>query len=132
MSFRPGLVGGSLEGMGYRVLLAVYGLINIAGGLMAFLMPTVRSVWSLVVGGTCGLLFLWFSWVGKDKPGFAFRSAAALCVALACFWVYRLIESNNLGKPVMMPTMNLALAVVVFGILGIGHMSASKKSSSPD
>ncbi len=112
----------------YRTILAIYGLINIAGGLFAFLSPKVQSVWSLIVGGTSGVLFIIFAILAGSKPGIAFRSAAALCMALACFWVFRIIEVNGQGKSPMMANGNLILALAVFGTLGIGHMVGMKRT----
>lgn len=114
----------------YRIVVGVYGLINIAGGLMAYLMPSVKSIWSLAVGGTCGLLFIWFSFVSKKNPGFAFRASAALCAALMCFWIFRITEVNSQGKSLMMPIMNLVLAFGVLATLGLGHMIAMKKAKT--
>ena len=51
-------------------------LVNILGGLMAFLAPAIRSEKSLIVGGASGLILLYFAWVAETKPGFAFRGAA--------------------------------------------------------
>lgn len=113
--------------MFFRIIVGLYGLINIAGGLMAYLLPSVKSVWSLVVGGTAGLLLLFFAFIAGKNPGFAFRSAAALAVALAAFWVFRITEVTAQGKSPMMAVGNLLLAVAVFATLGLGHMAANKK-----
>ncbi|MBS1723874.1 MAG: hypothetical protein JSS66_13080 [Armatimonadetes bacterium] len=114
----------------YRWLIGIYGVINILGGVMAFVMPNVKSIWSLVVGGTAGALLLVFAAIAGSKPGFAFRAAAALALALAAFWVYRITEVTAQGKSPMMAVGNLALAVVVFATLGLGHMLAKKKTEA--
>ena len=115
----------------YRVIIGVYGAVNILGGLMAYLSPNIRSVWSLVVGGTAGLLLLFFAKAGETKPAMAFRGAAAVALILACFWVYRITEVTAAGKSPMMAIGNLVLAVAVFATLGAGHMLASKKRNQP-
>lgn len=112
--------------MAYRVIIAFYGLINIAGGLMAFLSPSIRSEKSLIVGGISGLMLLSFAYIAKSNPGLAFRGAAALAFALGAFWVFRINELVAQGKPTTMAIGNLALAVVVFVVLGAGHMLASR------
>jgi Transmembrane proteins 14C len=114
----------------YRVVIALYGLINIAGGVFAFLLPSARSVWSLVVGGAAGLLLLYFAAVADKKPGMAFRSAAGVAFLLACFWVFRITQVVSAGKSVRMPAGNLVLAILVVVILGGGHMLAIKKRGS--
>ena len=116
--------------MVYRVVIFAYGLINIAGGLIAFLMPKVQSVMSLVVGGTAGLLLLYFASAAKTKPAFGFRAAAALSVLLGAFWVYRINEVIGQGKSPVMAIMNLVLAIAVFVTLGLGHMAGKKKSEA--
>lgn len=120
---------GTMRSMLYRVVVAVYGLVNILGGLFAFLSPSSKSVWSLVVGGTAGLLFLWFAAIAGKKPGFAFRAAAALAVTLAAFWVFRISEVVQLGKSPFMAVGNLILAIIVFGVLTGGHFLAMRKSN---
>lgn len=115
--------------MKYRLVIGIYGAINILGGLMAFLSPTIKSTWSLVVGGTAGLLLLFFAKMAETKPGMAFRSAAAVALVLACFWVYRITEVSAQHKPLAMPVGNLVLAVAVFATLGAGHMLAKKKQT---
>ena len=116
--------------MGYRVLVVLYGLINIAGGLMAYLMPKVQSVASLVVGGTAGILLITCGIVAKNNPGAGLRMAGVISLLLGGFWVYRINEVIGQGKSPMMAVGNLVLALVVLGTLGFGHMAASKKRST--
>ncbi len=113
----------------YRVVIGLYGLVNIAGGLMAFLMPNVRSIWSLIVGGISGILFLVFAAIGGNKPGLAFRGAAGLAFLLALFWVYRITEIVREGKSQMMAVGNLALAMAVVLFLGLGHLVSMRKKT---
>lgn len=110
----------------YRIVIAAYGLINIAGGLMAYLMPSSRSVKSLIVGGIAGLLLLACAAMAKTKPSVAFRGAAAIALVLAGFWIYRINDVVAQGKSPMMSIGNLVLAVAVFATLGIGHMLGMK------
>lgn len=116
--------------MPYRIIIALYGLINIAGGLMAFLSPNIRSVGSLIAGCGSGVLLLVFSFMAKTKPGIAFRGAAGLSLILALFWMFRITQVTSQGKSITMPMGNLVLAVVVFATLGAGHMLAMKKDKS--
>lgn len=118
--------------MVYRIVIAAYGAINILGGLMAYLMPKVQSLMSLIVGGITGLILLYFSWMAKTNPGVAFRGAAGLTLLLGGFWVYRINEVIGQGKSPMMAIGNLVLAVVVFAILGLGHMAGMKKRNAED
>lgn len=114
----------------YRIVIAAYGFINIAGGLMAYLMPSSKSVKSLIVGGISGLLLLYFAALSKTKPSVGFRAAAAIALVLGGFWVYRINDVIAEGKSPTMSIGNLVLAVVVFATLGIGHMMGMKNRNA--
>lgn len=114
----------------YRIVIGVYGLINIAGGLFAYLSPKIQSVWSLIIGGIAGALFLIFSTLPNKNNAFAMRASAALCGALTVFWIFRINELSQQGKPATMAIMNLGLALGVFLVLGAGHMLAGRKRNS--
>jgi uncharacterized membrane protein (UPF0136 family) len=110
------------------IVLIVYGIINIAGGAMGFAMA--GSPASLIVGGIAGLLILLCGVAAKKKPGMAYRSAAILTLILLGFWVFRIVELSNDGRPIMMALGNAVLAIVVFGLLGYGHFAAQKRRAA--
>lgn len=115
--------------MAYRAIVGIYGLLNVLGGLAAYLMPTVRSVMSLVVGGVTGLALLGCAAIAAKNPGLAYRTAGGISALLAAFWVYRIATLAQEGKSVGMAAGNLVLSVAVLAALGIGHMAAQKKAS---
>lgn len=101
-------------------MMVVYGLINIGGGLMAYSM--VGSQMSLIIGGIAGLLCIASAFIARNNPATGYRLAGMLSLTLAIFWAYRITQVDKK----MMPMMNLALAVIVFAVLGYSHMSAIK------
>jgi len=113
--------------MGYRILIAAYGLINIAGGIIGFV--AAQSTGSLTVGIATGFMLLYCAFIAGTKPGLAYRLAAAVAAGLVAFWCYRIYEVTQQGKSPMMAVMNLALGAVVFLVLGAGHMLAMRKRS---
>ncbi len=107
------------------ILVAVYGVINIVGGVFAF--QKFGSQASLLMGGVMGVLLLVAAVLTGKNPGLGFRMAGGICVILLGFWVYRLFEVIGQGKSPMAPAGNLVLALAVFAILGGSHMAAMKK-----
>lgn len=112
----------------YRVVIGLYGLINVAGGIIG--MATAGSLWSLIVGGLSGLFLIYLAWAAETKPGFAMRTAGIVTFLLMAFWVFRYTTLMRAGEKTMMAMGNLGLAVVVLAILAGGHMLATKKHSS--
>lgn len=115
----------------HRAIVAIYGIINIAGGLGAYLAPSIRSLTSLVVGGLAGLSLVACAVIAKSNPGLAYRTAGVVTLGLTGFWVYRIATLAQQGKSVGMAGGNLVLAVAVLAVLGLGHMAARRRSS-PD
>jgi uncharacterized membrane protein (UPF0136 family) len=110
-------------------MLVIYGLVNIAGGAMAFMMPSVRSVPSLVAGGGAGLLLLACAWVAGKNPGLGLRTAGIVTFCLAGFWIYRIVGAVQESKPVAMAAGNLVMAVSMLAVLLIGHFSARRRAA---
>lgn len=115
------------RGRVHRAIIAIYGVLNIAGGLGAYLAPSIRSTMSLIVGGLTGLALIACAAIAKSKPGMAFRTAGVVCLGLAGFWVYRIATLAQSGKSIGMAAGNLVLALAVLGVLGIGHMASRRK-----
>ena len=111
--------------MAYRIVIALYGLINIAGGVIGFV--AAKSPGSLTVGLATGFMLLYCAYVAGAKPGLAYRLAAAIAAGLVAFWCYRIYEVTQQGKPTTMAVMNLVLGAVVFITLGAGHMLSVRK-----
>lgn len=111
-----------------RVLVIVYGVINILGGLMGFLAS--QSVASLVVGILSGLLLIGAGAIAGSKPGLGYRAAGILTLILVAFWIYRIGVVVGQDKSPTMAVMNLALAAAVFLALGLSHLMATRKRRS--
>lgn len=103
------------------VLVLVYGIINVLGGVMGFVMS--QSTMSLIAGGVSGALLIATAVSAKKHPSMAYRIAGVLTLALLAFWVYRITQVEN----PMMPMGNAGLAVVVFVSLAISHIVAVSK-----
>ncbi len=101
-----------------------YGVINILGGAMGFVMG--KSPMSLVVGGLSGLTLIGLALQTAKNPAMAWRTIGILTLGLLGFWVYRLMGVLEAGKSPMMPGMNIALSALVFGLLAYGHFSGAK------
>lgn len=112
----------------YRIVIGLYGLINIAGGIIGF--ATANSIMSLIVGGLSGLFLVYLAWAAETKPAFALRTAGIVTFVLLAFWVYRFESLRQAGDKTMMAMMNLGLAVGVLAILVGGHLAAQKKNAA--
>ncbi|MGE3127544.1 MAG: hypothetical protein AB7F50_10610 [Fimbriimonadaceae bacterium] len=115
----------------HRAIVAIYGIINVAGGLGAYLAPSVRSLTSLLVGGLTGLALVACAVIAKSNPAMAFRTAGIITLGLGGFWVYRMATLAQQGKSLGMAGGNLVLAVAVLAVLGLGHLAARRRTS-PD
>ncbi|MFQ3586546.1 MAG: TMEM14 family protein [Fimbriimonadaceae bacterium] len=113
-----------------RVVVVVYGVINILGGLMGFLAS--GSVASLVVGVLSGLLLIGAGAIAGPKPALGYRAAGILTLLLVAFWIYRIGVVVGQDKSPMMAVMNLVLAAAVFLALGLGHLMAVRKRKSEE
>lgn len=112
----------------YRVVIGLYGLINVAGGIIGLIVG--RSPWSLIIGGLVGLFLIYLAWAAETKPAFAMRSAGMVTFLLMAFWVFRYTSLMRTGEKTMMAMGNLGLSIVVLAILAGGHMLASKKHNA--
>jgi uncharacterized membrane protein (UPF0136 family) len=112
----------------YRTIVAIYGVINALGGLMAYMMPGVKSLMSLIVGGLSGAALVACAVVAKKNPGLGLRAAGALTLLLSGFWVYRIVSLAGAAKSVGVPAGNLVLSLAVLGALAVGHFAAQRKS----
>lgn len=108
-----------------NIVLYIYGFINIAGGVIGFVVG--KSPWSLAIGATFGVLVLLLTSMTKSKPAMAYRTLGVLSIALLGFWIFRINEVMGQGKSPGMAIMNAALSLVVFALLGISHMMAVGK-----
>lgn len=113
-----------------RVLVILYGVINILGGLMGFLASGSEA--SLVVGVLAGLLLIGAGAIAGPRPALGYRAAGTLTLLLVAFWIYRIGVVVGQDKSPMMAVMNLALAAVVFLSLGLGHMMAVRKRKAEE
>lgn len=110
------------------MVVLIYGIINILGGIMGFVMG--KSVMSLVAGGASGLVLIWCYMIAPTRPSTAFRLAGIITLILMGFWIYRINEVMAQEKSVTMPAGNLFLAILVLGMLGYAHFSARKNRIS--
>jgi uncharacterized membrane protein (UPF0136 family) len=108
-----------------QIVLAAYGVINIAGGVFGFLM--VGSFVSLAAGAGAGVILLALTAWTFRNPAMGYRLAAVVSLALAAFWGSRLAAVLAEGDSPMVPGMNLALSVFVFFALVAGHLCAVRK-----
>lgn len=107
-----------------RIVVGIYGLVNIAGGIAGFL--SAKSTMSLLTGGTSGLILVLCMIMVPKSPGMAWRTAGLVTFLLLCFWTYR--AATN-GFP-MMATGNLVLAATVLALMVYSHFSATKKAAA--
>lgn len=107
-------------------IVAGYGVINIIGGVIGLVAG--KSSMSLIVGGISGLILIGCAVIAKDKPSVGYRVAGGLTLALLIFWIMRTMGAMESGK-IMMPAMNVVLAIGVLAILANAHFSAQKKKA---
>lgn len=107
------------------VLLVVYGVINVLGGIMGF--AQAGSAMSLAVGAVVGLLLVSSGLATRKNPGLGFRSGGLLILALICFWAYRANAVMAQSKSVVLPLLNLVLGAAVLATLLIAHFVAVKR-----
>lgn len=112
----------------HRAIVGIYGALNILGGVGAYMMPSVKSSMSLIVGGATGLLLIVCSLIAKDRPGLAFRTAGMVTLGLSGFWIYRIVTLGQAGKSVGMAGGNLVLGLSVLAVLVLGHMAARRRA----
>ncbi|MBS1704935.1 MAG: hypothetical protein JST40_03610 [Armatimonadetes bacterium] len=110
-----------------NIVLYFYGLINILGGFMGFLVAKSQN--SLITGLLAGIVVILLTLQTKDKPAFAYRTLGIVVLALIGFWIYRITEVAGSGS-IMMPMMNLVLGIGVLGALGYSHLAATAPSKS--
>lgn len=108
-----------------NIVLLIYGFINIAGGVIGFVVG--KSPWSLAIGSTFGLLVIVLTMMTKTKPAMAYRALGVLTLCLLGFWIFRINEVMGQGKSPAIGIMNAALSVVIFALLGLSRMMAVKK-----
>jgi len=110
--------------MWLRYLLVFYGLVNMGGGIFAYLSPKSHSLKSLLVGCVAGLLLVLCGVFAKSKPALSFRSSGIIVFGLGVFWIYRTVSLMQASKSIAMSAGNLLLAAVVMALLLYGHFSA--------
>ncbi len=113
---------------GLNTVLYVYGGIIIVGGIIGY--AAAGSIWSLVTGLVAGDLIILLTYLTKTKPAMAYRTLGIVVLALAGFWAYRIYEVLGQSKSPMMAIGNLALAIIVFGMLGYSHFAAVRAHRS--
>lgn len=111
-----------------RVVLGLYGLINVGGGIAGF--ATAGSTMSLVAGVGAGIAILVLTALTFSFPAMAYRSLGGVCLLLAAFWAYRITVLQGEGKSPGMALGNLGLALVVLGCLAFAHFAAQKKRAA--
>ncbi|MBX3096749.1 MAG: hypothetical protein KF812_07800 [Fimbriimonadaceae bacterium] len=111
-----------------RTVVLIYGIINILGGIIGFVMG--KSVMSLVAGGASGLILVWCYMIAPTRPATAYRLAGIISLILMGFWIYRINEVMSQEKSIMMPVGNLVLSIAVLGFLAYAHFAAQKNKIS--
>ena len=110
-----------------QIVIVLYGLINIGGGIMGYM--KAQSMMSLIVGVSFGVAAVAAGLIALRKPAIGYRLAGVLSLVLLGFWVYRIIVLMQTQQKTTMAIMNLALSAVVFVLLGASHFAAQKKKS---
>lgn len=83
-----------------------------------------QSPMSLYVGVTAGVLAVIAGVMAGKNPGFGFRLAGMVSLAMTLFWSWRLIKVLGEGKSPMVAIPALVLSAAVFLILTISHFRA--------
>ena len=112
-----------------NIVLYIYGLANICGGIYAYFWKD--SLMSLVVGVPVGIATVLLTAMTKTKPGIAHRTLGVLSLALFGFWIYRIFEVRAAGGSLMMPMMNALLSLGIFALLMGAHFVAIAKPGKP-
>jgi uncharacterized membrane protein (UPF0136 family) len=108
-----------------NIVLVVYALINIGGGVGAYLSPKIQSQASLIYGLAAGILLLISVWLSRTNRQAGYGLATVVTVALIVIFVKRYMDTQK-----VMPGLALAgLSVVVLVALIVGHFANSKAAS---
>jgi uncharacterized membrane protein (UPF0136 family) len=110
-----------------KVVLAVYGVINVVGGMMGY--ATAQSMQSLIAGVSFGVLFIALYVLAGQRPLVSYVLGIVLTMILGAFWIYRLGKLQEEGKSVTMAMGNAGLAVLVILLLIIALFASRPRAA---
>ena len=108
-----------------NIVLVIYALVNIGGGVGAYLAPKIQSTDSLIYGVSAGVLLIASVIWARTNAKAGYGLATVVTAALVVLFIRRYLVTQK-----VMPALGLAgLSLIVLICLVLGHFAAQKASS---